>query len=83
MQYLSTYFDNYLRNRKQFVKANGTPSSFFSFTRIFSTTGLDPRPATIPYFLNDMFLSNRFFNFLFADDTTGLQKGAIYKYILI
>ena len=40
------WFDNYLRNRKQFVMANGTLSSFFCF----STTGLDPRSATFPYF---------------------------------
>ena len=56
--------------------ANGTLSSFFPCARIYSTTGLDPRSATFPYFFNDMFLSNKLFNLLFVDDTTGLQKGS-------
>jgi hypothetical protein len=65
-----TWFSNYLSNRTQFVEINDVKSDVLKIT-----TGVPQGsilgPILFLIYMNDIFMSSNFFNFiLFADDTT-------------
>ena len=69
------WFENYLKDRKQFVMVNGILSNFATFINISVLQGSILGPLLFLCFINDMHLSNQLVNFHFADDTTALAKG--------
>ena len=68
------WFENYLKDRKQFVMVNGVLSDFATFINISVLQGSILGPLLFLCFINDMHLSNKLVNFHFADDTTALAK---------
>ena len=69
------WFENYLKDRKQFVMVNGSLSDFFAIINISVLQGCILCPLLFLCFINDMHKSNSLNNFHFADDTTALCKG--------
>ena len=69
------WFENYLKDRKQFVMINGKFSESFKIINVGVPQGSILGPLLFLCFINDFHKSNSFFNVLFADDTTALCKG--------
>ena len=69
------WFENYLKDRKQFVMVNGELSEFCATFNVSVPQGSNLGPLLFLIFINDMHRSNDLNNFHFADDTTGLMKG--------
>ena len=76
------WFKNYLKDRKQFVMANGVLSDFFALINISVLQGSILGPLLFLCFINDMHKSNKLINFHFADDTTGLAKGSLFDELI-